>query len=64
MSINHFFDQPIKSKQDGYKKPVEMSRNDDYTTEVLLDYLYNQKYYKPIGIDLSRAKTILNKLTS
>ena len=31
-----------------------MSRNDDYTTGNLLDYLYHQKYYKLIGIDLSR----------
>ena len=31
-----------------------MSRNDDYTTGNLLDYLYHQKFYKRIGIDLSR----------
>ena len=31
-----------------------MSRNDDYTTGSLLDYLYHQNYYKLIGIDLSR----------
>ena len=31
-----------------------MSRNDDYTTGNFLDYLYHQKYYKFIGIDLSR----------
>ena len=31
-----------------------MSRNDEYTTGNLLDYLYHQKYYKLIGIDLSR----------
>ena len=31
-----------------------MSRNDDYTTGNLLDYLYHQNYYKLIGIDLSR----------
>ena len=31
-----------------------MSRNDDYTTGNLLDYLYHQKYYKLIGIDLPR----------
>ena len=31
-----------------------MSRNDDYTTRNLLDYLYREKYCKPIGIDLSR----------
>ena len=34
-----------------------MSRNDDYTTENVLDYLYNRKYYKLIGIHLSRQAT-------
>ena len=38
------------------EKLVKMSRNNDYTTENLLDYLYHQKYYKLIGIDLSRQK--------
>ena len=33
-----------------------MSRNHDYTTGNLLDYLYHQNYYKLIGIDLSRQK--------
>ena len=49
-----FFDQPVKNKQEVYQKPIEMSRNDDYTTGNLLDFLYHQNYYKPIGIDLSR----------
>ena len=49
-----FFDQPVKNKQEAYEKLIEMSRNDDYTTGHLLDYLYHQKYYKRIGIDLSR----------
>ena len=31
-----------------------MLTNDNYTTRYLLDYLYHQKYYKLIGIDLSR----------
>ena len=31
-----------------------MSRNDNYTTGNILDYLYHQKYYKLIGTDLSR----------
>ena len=48
------FDQPVKNKQEVYEKLIEMSRNDDYTTGNLLDYLYHQKYYKLIGIDLSR----------
>ena len=30
-----------------------MSRNNSYTAGNLLDYLYDQKYYKLIGIDLS-----------
>ena len=33
-----------------------MTKNDDYTTRNLLDYLYHLKYYKIIGIDLSRQK--------
>ena len=49
-----FFDQPVKSKEEAYKKLIEMSRNDDYTTGNLLDYLCHQNYYKIIGIDLSR----------
>ena len=31
-----------------------MSRNNDCTTGNLLDYLYHQKYYKLIVMDLSR----------
>ena len=31
-----------------------MSRYDDYTTGCLLDYLYHQNYYKPVGIDTSK----------
>ena len=35
-----------------------MSRNYDYATWNLLDYLYHQKYYEIIGIDLSRQKNM------
>ena len=49
-----FFDQPVRNKQEAYEKFVEMSRNDNYATRKLLDYLCQQKYYKLIGIDLSR----------
>ena len=31
-----------------------MSRNNEYTTGNLLEYLYDQKHYKRIGTDLSR----------
>ena len=48
------FDQPVKNKQEVYEKLIEMSKNDDYTAGNLLDYFYHKKYYKLIGIDLSR----------
>ena len=35
-----------------------MSRNGDYTTWNVLNYLYQQKYYKLIGIDVSRQTNI------
>ena len=49
-----FFDQPVKRKQEAYEELIEISRNDDYTAGNLLHYLYHQRYYKLIGIDLSR----------
>ena len=49
-----FFDQTVKNKQEAFEKRIEMSRNDDYTTGNLLDYLYPQKCYKLIAIELSR----------
>ena len=33
-----FFDQPVTNKQEVHEKLIEMSRNDDYTMENLLDY--------------------------
>ena len=49
-----FFDHPVKNKHVTYEKLIEMSKNDNYTIGNLLDYLYYQKFYKLIGIDLSR----------
>ena len=40
--------------QEAYEKLIELSRNDDYTTGNLLDYLYHEKCDKFVGIDLSR----------
>ena len=49
-----FINQPVKSKQEAFQKLIEMSRNDSYTTENLLDYFYHQSYYKVIDTHLSR----------
>ena len=39
-----------------------MSLDNDYTTGNLLDYLYHQKHYKLIAIDLSRqANTTISQ---
>ena len=53
-----FFDQPVKNKQEVYEKLIRMSRNYDNTTGNLLNYFNHQKYYKHIGIDLSRQPNI------
>ena len=34
-----FFDIRVKNEQDAYRKLVEISRNNDYSTGNLLDYL-------------------------
>ena len=49
-----FFEKKKKKKQEAHEKLVEISRNNDYTTGNLLDYLYHKNYYKLIGVDLSR----------
>ena len=46
------FDKSVKNKQEPYTKLIY--KNDDNTTANLLHYLHHQKYYKVIGIDLSR----------
>ena len=51
-----FFDQPVKNKQEGYEKHVDMSRNYDYRKRNLLDYSNHENYYKLTGIDISSQK--------
>ena len=35
-------EKPLKNKQEAQEKLIEMSRNDNYTTGNLFDYLYHQ----------------------
>ena len=44
---------PVKNKEEGYEKIIEISKNNDYTTWNLLDYDYFWKRYKLIAIELS-----------
>ena len=35
-----FFNFPVKNEEEAYKKIIEMSNNNDYTTSNLLDVIY------------------------
>ena len=49
-----FFDLPVKNEEEAYKKLLDMSNNNDYTTGTLLDFGYFKENYKLIAIDLSK----------
>ena len=50
-----FFDMAIKHDEEIYKQIVEMRRNNDYTTDNVLNYEYFSKHYKLIAIDLKQT---------
>ena len=49
-----FFDLPVKNAKEAYEKIIEISNNNDYTTDNLLYFAYFKKDYKLIAIDLSK----------
>ena len=49
-----FFDLPVKNEEETYKKIIDMSNNNEYTTGNLLDFAYFKENYKLIAIDLSK----------
>ena len=53
-----FFDLPIKTEEEAYEEIIDISRNNEYTTDNLLDYDYFKKYYKLIAIDLSKQQEL------
>ena len=56
-----FFDVPISNKEEAYEKIIEISKNNNYTTEnLLLDYEYFSKHFKLIAIDLSKQIDLKN----
>ena len=36
----HFFNLPVKNKEEAYEETMDMSNNIDYTTSNLLDFPY------------------------
>ena len=49
-----FFDLPVKKEEEAYEKIMDMSNNNDYTTDNLLDFVYFKENYKLIAMDLSK----------
>ena len=52
------FSMPIKTEEEAYEKVIDISRNNEYTTDNLLDYDYFKKHYKLITIDLSKEQEL------
>ena len=52
--MQNFFDIALKSKEKTYEKIIEMSKNNGYTTDNLLDYDYFSNDYKLIAVDFSK----------
>ena len=55
-----FFDILIKNNEQTYEQIIEMGRNNDYTTDNLLDYERFSKHYKFIAIGLSKKIELEN----
>ena len=55
-----FFDLPVKKEEEAYEKIIEISKNNDYTTDNLLDFSYFKEKYRLIAIDLSKQNKLKN----
>ena len=49
-----FFDLPVNNDEEAYKKIIDMSNNNDYTTGNLLDFAFFKENYELIAINLSK----------
>ena len=49
---------PIKTEEEAYEKIIDISKNNEYMTENLLDYDYFKKCYKLIAIHLSKQQVL------
>ena len=58
IDILAFFELPIKTEEEAYEKIIDICRNNEYTTDNLLDYDYFKKHYKLIAIDLSKQQVL------
>ena len=54
---------PLKSEEKAYEKIIEMSRNNEYTTGNLLDFVYFRKKSKLIAIELNKQTKLKDKIS-
>ena len=56
----NFYDQPINDliKQFDELRKISTGQNDDYATGCLLDFVYFEKSYRLIAVDLSKQKAL------
>ena len=56
----NIFDQRVKNDKVTYEniRKITTGQGDDHTTGCLLDYTYFKKYYKMIGVDLSKQQAL------
>ena len=57
---NHFFEIPVKNKEEAYEAIIEMSKNNYLLKNSLLNYEYFKDHYKLIAIDLSKQIELEN----
>ena len=57
IDLQHFYDIPIKSKEQTYKAITELINHDNYTTGNSLTYEYFCNHYNSIAIDLSKQNS-------
>ena len=55
-----FFEISVKHKEEAYEAIIEITKNNNYTTDNLLDYEYFKDHYKLIAIDLSKQIELEN----
>ena len=49
---------PIKNEEEAYEKIIELCKNNDYTTDNLLDFAYFKENYRLIATDLTKQTNL------
>ena len=58
MTEKILFDLPRKNEGEAFEKIIDMSNNNDYTTDNVLDFAYFKENYRLIAIDLSKQNKL------